>query len=158
MPMTTADQTLTDPVCLVDDDAAVLKSISRLLASDGFEVCAFDEPKSFLAHSLTHRVPVVVLDVWMNDMDGLEAQEMVSVLSPGTRVIIITGGEDEKTKDAGQRQDRARTADRKAPARQHTIPVLEQHLDPNINSTATIVTHCFQTFCHQKRLQEATPG
>ena len=103
MPMTTADQPLTDPVCLVDDDAAVLKSISRLLASDGFEVCAFDEPKSFLAHSLTHRVPVVVLDVWMNDMDGLEAQEMVSVLSPGTRVIIITGGEDEKTRETALR-------------------------------------------------------
>ena len=101
--MTTTDQSPMATVCLVDDDAAVLKSISRLLASDGFGVCAFNEPKSFLAHTLKNPVPLVVLDVWMNDMDGLEAQEMVSVLSPGTSVIIITGGEDEHTRETALR-------------------------------------------------------
>ena len=81
-------------VCLVDDDAAVLKSIGRLLASDGLAVRAFSEPESFLAHVKTNSVPVVVLDIWMEQMTGLEVQAKLSKLSPGTRVIIMTGRKD----------------------------------------------------------------
>src|ERR1044071_4967259 len=51
-----------------------------------------------------------------------------------------------------QNQDRPRTAELKSAARQNKFPVPEQHSDPNINSPATIVTHSFQTFCHEKRL------
>jgi FixJ family two-component response regulator len=58
-------------VCLVDDDSAVLKSIGRLLASDGFTARAFDQPKGFLAHLHTNAVPLVVLDIWMGQMNGL---------------------------------------------------------------------------------------
>jgi FixJ family two-component response regulator len=81
-------------VCLVDDDPAVLKSIGRLLASDGFSVRSFSEPKQFVAHVETHRVPLVILDIWMEEMTGLEVQAQLSVISPKTRVIIITGRED----------------------------------------------------------------
>jgi PleD family two-component response regulator len=46
-------------VCLVDDDPAALKSLERLLASDGFSVRSFNKPKSFLAHVQAHPVPLV---------------------------------------------------------------------------------------------------
>jgi FixJ family two-component response regulator len=85
-------------VCLVDDDLAVLKSIERLLASDGFSVRAFNKPKEFLTHVRTHAVPVVILDIWMEEMSGLEVQAQLSGLSPQTRVIIITGREDQTAK------------------------------------------------------------
>src|SRR4051812_20331685 len=81
-------------VCLVDDDESVLKSIGRLLVSDGLAVRAFNEPESFLAHVKTHSVPVVVLDIWMEHMTGLEVQTKLLKLSPGTRVIIMTGRKD----------------------------------------------------------------
>jgi two-component system response regulator FixJ len=88
------ETTATEVVCLVDDDKAVLTSIGRLLASDGLAVRAFNEPKSFLAHVETHSVPVVVLDIWMEQMTGLEVQVKLAKLSPHTRVIIMTGRKD----------------------------------------------------------------
>src|SRR6266550_1486966 len=89
--MTPIEKTAAEVVCLVDDDLAVLKSIGRLLASDGLAVRAFNEPKNFLAHVKTHSVPVVILDIWMEQMTGLEVQAELSKLSPRTRVIIMTG-------------------------------------------------------------------
>ena len=85
-------------VCLVDDDLSVLKSIQRLLASDGLSVRGFNKPKEFLAHVQSHSVPVVVLDIWMEEMSGLELQAHLSGLSPATRVIIITGRDDPAAK------------------------------------------------------------
>jgi FixJ family two-component response regulator len=81
-------------VFLVDDDAAVLTSIARLLASDGFAVRSFREPREFLEHVETNPVALVILDVWMEQMTGLEVQAKLARISPGTRVIIITGRKD----------------------------------------------------------------
>jgi two-component system response regulator FixJ len=81
-------------VCLVDDDPAVIKSVGRLLASDGFGVQTFDEPRKFLAYAAEHPVPLVILDVWMGEISGLEVQAKLSRVSPLTRVIIITGRKD----------------------------------------------------------------
>jgi len=43
-------------------------------------------------------VPVVILDIWMEEMSGLELQAHLSELSPATRVIIITGRDDPAAK------------------------------------------------------------
>jgi FixJ family two-component response regulator len=71
-----------------------------LLASDGFSARSFDKPREFLAHVQTNAVPVVVLDLLMGEMNGLEVQAHISALSPATRVIVITGREDPKMKAA----------------------------------------------------------
>ena len=47
MPLETAAEEI---VFLVDDDAGVLTSIGRLLASDGFTVRSFKDPREFLEH------------------------------------------------------------------------------------------------------------
>ena len=87
---------MTNPkvVCVVDDDEAVLTSTERLLTSDGLTVHAFHKPQAFLAHVKTNPVPVVVLDVWMEHMTGLEVQAQLAKVSPCTRVIIVTGRKD----------------------------------------------------------------
>jgi FixJ family two-component response regulator len=82
-------------VCyLVDDDPSVRKSISRLLESAGFNVRAFGEPEDFLNHMATNPVRLVVLDIWMERMTGMELLAHLCARSPGTRVIFITGHED----------------------------------------------------------------
>ena len=96
--MTSSEKSDTEIVCLVDDDLSVLKSIERLLASDGLSVRGFNKPKEFLTHVQAHTVPLVVLDIWMEEMSGLEVQAQLSALSPQTRVIIITGREDQTAK------------------------------------------------------------
>jgi FixJ family two-component response regulator len=81
-------------VCLVDDDASVRRSIGRLLESDGFAVHTFSNPKDFLAHTATHTVRVAVLDIWMDQISGMELLAHLCARSPHTQTIFITGHED----------------------------------------------------------------
>jgi FixJ family two-component response regulator len=81
-------------VCLVDDDPGVLKSIGRLITSDGLRVRPFHSPREFLAFLQLNAVPLVILDIWMAEMNGLEVQASLGQLSPATRVIVITGRDD----------------------------------------------------------------
>jgi FixJ family two-component response regulator len=81
-------------VSLVDDDASVRRSVTRLLESDGFSVLAFSGPVQFLEHLGSHEVEVVVLDIWMDQMTGMELLAHLCAESPQTRVIFITGQED----------------------------------------------------------------
>ena len=81
-------------VCIVDDDPSVLKSMHYLLASEGFNVRPFNKAEDFLTHASTHRVPVVVTDIWMDHVTGLELLARLCAISPKTRVIVITARED----------------------------------------------------------------
>jgi FixJ family two-component response regulator len=81
-------------VCLVDDDPMVLRSIGRLLDSGGFAVQPFNKGADFIAHVATHNVPLVVLDLWMKEMTGLEVLARLCAISPKTNVIVITGHHD----------------------------------------------------------------
>jgi FixJ family two-component response regulator len=81
-------------VCLVDDDPSVLKSMHYLLASEGFKVRTFNKAEDFLAHASTHHVPVVVTDIWMDGVTGLEVLARLCAISPKTKVIVITARED----------------------------------------------------------------
>jgi two-component system, LuxR family, response regulator FixJ len=81
-------------VCVVDDDPSVLKSIHYLLASEGFKVRAFNKAEDFLTHASGQHVPVVVTDIWMDEVSGLEVLARLCAISPKTRVIVITARED----------------------------------------------------------------
>ena len=81
-------------VCIVDDDPSVLKSIRYLLASEGLKVRPFNKAEDFLAHASTHHVPVVVTDIWMDQVTGLELLARLCAISPRTKVIVITARED----------------------------------------------------------------
>jgi FixJ family two-component response regulator len=80
-------------VCLVDDDPLVLNSLQHLLASDGIAARSFDVAETFFAHIEMHSVALVVIDIWMGGMTGLEVQARLSSMCCQTRVIIITGSE-----------------------------------------------------------------
>jgi FixJ family two-component response regulator len=81
-------------ICLVDDDTSVLKAVGRLLTSTGYIVQPFSEAVPFLGYISANRVDLVVLDIWMKQMTGLEVSRRLCLLSPQTRTIIITGLED----------------------------------------------------------------
>jgi len=86
---------VTREVCVVDDDASVRKSLARLLESSGFSVDAFSKPETFLLHLDKHPVRVAILDIWMENMTGMELLAHLCARSPDTRIIFITGHEDD---------------------------------------------------------------
>jgi two-component system response regulator FixJ len=94
MPIQSGEKVAAQTVCVVDDDFSVLKSVSRMLESDGLSARAFADPRLFLEHLGMNSVPVVVLDVWMERMTGMELLAHLCAKSPHTRIIFITGRED----------------------------------------------------------------
>ena len=89
-----------DVVCLVDDDASIRRSITRMLQLEGVDVRAFEEPEEFLAYLDVHAVRLAILDIWMEPMTGMEVLTRLGTQSPQTRVIFITGREDESVEQA----------------------------------------------------------
>ncbi len=94
MRMIPSEQRSSEIVCLVDDDPMVLKSIGRLLGSGGFAVRPFTKGADFIAYVAAHDVRLVVLDLWMKEMTGLEVLARLCAISPKTNVIVITGHDD----------------------------------------------------------------
>jgi FixJ family two-component response regulator len=85
---------VSNSICLLDDDASMLKALGRLLNSAGFDVEKFDHPAAFLAKVEQSGCRVAVLDVWMPDMNGLEVQASLKKSAPETRIIFISGRDD----------------------------------------------------------------
>jgi FixJ family two-component response regulator len=81
-------------VCLLDDDHSMLRAVDRLLRFEGFHVEKFSEPAAFLSTIRRSAWRVVILDVWMPDMNGLEVQAALRKDSPETRIIFISGRDD----------------------------------------------------------------
>ena len=90
-----SSSTTSEEICyVVDDDPSMRKSISRLLELEGFKVRAFGDPEDFLNEMATNHVRLVVLDIWMERMTGMELLAHLCARSPETRVIFVTGHED----------------------------------------------------------------
>jgi len=79
------------PICILDDDVSVLRSIEYLLESDGLAARTFEHVDDFLAHAREHEVKLAVLDVCLGEASGLEVQAQLQEISPRTRVIVMTG-------------------------------------------------------------------
>lgn len=84
----------TSTVCLLDDDSSVLKSTGRLLSFAGWNVESFSDPMAFLLYAQNQQPRVAVIDILMPVMNGLEVQARLRIISPSTRLIILTSKDD----------------------------------------------------------------
>jgi len=84
-------------VYLVDDDAGVLKALSRLLRAKGYEVKPYSSPQEFLKEHDPGVPGCAVLDVSMPGLDGLELQQALTAGGSHRPVVFITGKGDVPT-------------------------------------------------------------
>jgi DNA-binding NtrC family response regulator len=78
-------------VLLLDDEPIVGKRLGPALAKVGCDVEAFEDPKKALERIDQKNFDVVVTDIRMGDIDGMQVLDHVRTKSPRTRVIMITG-------------------------------------------------------------------
>jgi len=78
-------------VFVVDDDASVRKSLSRLISEAGYSVQIYESPREFLAREPVAGPSCLVLDVRMPGVTGLELQETLVRAVHGIPIIFITG-------------------------------------------------------------------
>jgi FixJ family two-component response regulator len=78
-------------VFVVDDDAGVLKALSRLLRANGYHVEPFASPQTFLAHHDASVPGCAVFDVAMPGFNGLELQQALTARGSARPIIFLTG-------------------------------------------------------------------
>ncbi len=80
-----------EAVFLVDDDAAVLKALTRLLTAAGFRVRAFLSASQFLEQHDPECPGCVVADLAMPDMSGMALQEALQRSGRDRPIVFVTG-------------------------------------------------------------------
>ena len=78
-------------VLLVDDETEFLETLVKRLRKRKLDVTSAESGKEALQMLQQNPVDVVVLDVRMPDMDGLETLKEIKKLRPAVEVIMLTG-------------------------------------------------------------------
>src|SRR5690606_38385178 len=77
-------------ILLVDDDPGLLRLLSLRLESSGYAVRTAPGGKAALAEIEMARPDLVITDLRMEPMDGLELLDAMARVAPGLPVILIT--------------------------------------------------------------------
>ncbi len=78
-------------VAVVDDDPRVLESLESLLESAGFSVDLFVSAEALLASSQLAMTDVLISDIGMAGISGLELSSILKRRLPTLSVILISG-------------------------------------------------------------------
>ncbi len=78
-------------ILIVDDEPSILQSLSGLLSDEGFEIITANNGYEALKIIDAESPDLVLLDIWMPGIDGIEVLKEIKKTTPSLPVIIITG-------------------------------------------------------------------
>jgi FixJ family two-component response regulator len=84
-------------VAIVEDDAAMRKSLERLLQASGYDTVAFASAEEFLQSAVVDSAIGLVLDIHLGGMSGIELRRRLSAAKPTLPIVFITAYDDEAT-------------------------------------------------------------
>ncbi|SFM64205.1 sigma-54-dependent transcriptional regulator [Thermodesulforhabdus norvegica] len=77
-------------IVIIDDDPQLRRSLARLLADDGHDVKGLGTGEAGIEHLKSHRADLVILDLRLPGMDGMETFQAIKRIDPKLPVIIMT--------------------------------------------------------------------
>ncbi len=78
-------------VLIVDDEIGIINSLEGILSDDGFEVMHAFNGYEALQKIETLSPDIVLLDIWMPGIDGIETLKEIKKIAPHLPVVMITG-------------------------------------------------------------------
>jgi two-component system nitrogen regulation response regulator NtrX len=78
-------------ILVVDDETAILASLSGALRDDGYDVATANSGERALEVLGSSEFDIVLLDIWLPGMDGLEVLQKVKSSQPNLAVIMMSG-------------------------------------------------------------------
>jgi len=78
-------------IVVIDDDDAHLDVVTTYLERAGYATTGFARPRDALYHLIDHPAALVVTDLYMPDMDGIELVRRLQASVPDIPVIGMTG-------------------------------------------------------------------
>lgn len=91
-------------VLVVDDDRSLLQVLLTLLEIEGHEVEAADSPFTAMGMVKKKKYDVILADLRMPRMDGLQFLRAARLFSPQVHVILMTAYPTDETEKAAQEQ------------------------------------------------------
>lgn len=85
-------------IAVVDDDAAVRRALSRLLAGAGYDTKTFVSAEDYLNQADVLRPGCLILDISLGGMSGLELREELIRRGSRVPVVFITAHDDAATR------------------------------------------------------------
>ena len=79
-------------ILVVDDDPDLLRTVRRILEADDHEVSTAVNGKSALEDFAESAPELVISDVYMPEMDGIEFLIRLQAAFPGVKIVAMSGG------------------------------------------------------------------
>lgn len=77
-------------ILVVDDEPVARQSLSDILKLEGYNVSSAPNGQAAVEYVRTHPIDLMIVDLRMPGMDGLEVVQVVNQVSPETEVILLT--------------------------------------------------------------------
>jgi len=78
-------------ILVVDDDTEVLKTLGKILSKRGYQGFPFESPLKALEFLKVKKVDLIIADLKMPEIDGIQFLDRVKRIHSETPVILITG-------------------------------------------------------------------
>src|SRR5438876_3120738 len=78
-------------VLVVDDEERIRSTLHGILSDEGFRVLSTGDAPGVMEIIAREQPEVVLLDVWMPELDGIELLRRIKSEKPQTHVIMISG-------------------------------------------------------------------
>ena len=83
--------TIKPKVLVVDDERIIADTLAMILNQSGFEARAVYSGEKALELAATFRPDMLISDVIMADLNGIEAAIRIRFLLPGIRILLFSG-------------------------------------------------------------------
>lgn len=90
-------------ILAIDDDQIILRSIARQLRSAGFELDIESDPENAMPRIRETHYDVVLCDIKMKPLNGLEVLDLIRAEFPDLPVIIVSAFVDDQTVESARK-------------------------------------------------------
>jgi len=77
-------------ILLIDDDRIMLKTLSKILKNHNIEVDTASDPKTAIEQYAINPYNIVLTDMQMPEMDGIEVIQRIKNINPLCNIIVLT--------------------------------------------------------------------
>ncbi len=79
------------PICIIDDVSSITSTVEGILKDEGYQVLSFPDAESFWQRLDTMEPSLVLLDIWLPGIDGMQLLKRLHARFPELPIIMMSG-------------------------------------------------------------------